>query len=432
MKKHIISLGLAAVLGLSSLAAAPGVQAESLNSLKSKQQKNNQKRSEVNSGIQSADKQIKALKGRQADLKAEVRKIDGEISRANEKIRVQNERIAQTEAEIQKLNKEIAILKDRIEKRSELLKNRARSFQESGGNVDYLEVLFGSSDFGDFIDRVGAVATIMDADQELIKEHEQDKKDLETKQAAVKDKLASLKDMLKDLQVMKSELTKQKAQKDRLMVQLAKKEKQIANEKMNLQEEADLLASQGASIEKAIGLEQKHQADLKAAREQAAKEAAARASAPSASPASASAGSAPKAKASNGFIKPAAGVLTSPFGYRTNPSPGFHYGVDIAQGGTVPVVAAADGVVTRAYYSDSYGNTVIVSHSVNGQVFTTVYAHLNSMSVSTGAVVAQGQQVGYMGNTGQSFGQHLHFELHKGEWNAAKSNAVNPASYIPL
>ncbi|MBM7690942.1 peptidoglycan hydrolase CwlO-like protein [Peribacillus deserti] len=450
MKKYVISLSTAVIIGLSSLASAPA-NADTLNSLKNQQQQNNEKRSAVESSITQAEKQIESLQGKQVNLEEEIKKIDTTITSTNEKITAKVDEIHKTENEIKQLNQEIAILKERIKKRNELLKNRARSFQESGGNVDYLEVLFGSSDFGDFIDRVGAVATIMDADQELIKEHEQDKKDLEEKQTAVKNKLANLKNMLSDLQAMKADLTKQKAEKDRLMAQLAKKEKQIADEKMNLQEEAEILASQGSAIQKAIDLEKKHQAALQAARERAAQEAAERQkaaarAAASAAPAtkhtvpkSAAVQQAPvrqstpaRAVSSSNFVKPSAGMLTSPFGYRTNPSPGFHYGVDIAQGGSVPVVSAADGVVTRAYYSDSYGNVVLVSHSINGQVFTTVYAHLNSMSVSSGQVVAQGQQVGYMGNTGQSFGQHLHFELHKGEWNAAKSNAVNPASYIPL
>ncbi|WP_369900037.1 SH3 domain-containing protein [Bacillus manliponensis] len=123
------------------------------------------------------------------------------------------------------------------------------------------------------------------------------------------------------------------------------------------------------------------------------------------------------------FIKPAAGSYTSAFGMRGGH---MHYGIDIAASGTVPVVAAASGEVTRSYYSTSYGNVVFVTHNIKGETYTTVYAHLRSRSVSVGQKVTQGQQVGIMGNTGQSSGQHLHFEVHKGEWNIQKSNAVNP------
>ncbi|WP_237981383.1 SH3 domain-containing protein [Bacillus thuringiensis] len=129
----------------------------------------------------------------------------------------------------------------------------------------------------------------------------------------------------------------------------------------------------------------------------------------------------------NDFIQPAPGRYTSRFEKRGGQ---MHHGLDIAASGTVPVVAAAEGVITRSYYSTSYGNVVFISHNINEQTYTTVYAHLKSRSVSPGQKVKQGQQLGIMGNTGQSEGQHLHFEIHKGEWNAQKSNAIDPNTYI--
>lgn len=129
----------------------------------------------------------------------------------------------------------------------------------------------------------------------------------------------------------------------------------------------------------------------------------------------------------NEFIQPAVGRYTSGFEKRGRQ---MHHGLDIAASGIVPVVAAAEGVVTRSYYSTSYGNVVFISHNINGQTYTTVYAHLKSRSVSAGQKVKRGQQLGIMGNTGQSEGQHLHFEIHKGEWNAQKSNAMDPKTYI--
>ncbi|SNZ14118.1 Murein DD-endopeptidase MepM and murein hydrolase activator NlpD, contain LysM domain [Terribacillus aidingensis] len=136
-----------------------------------------------------------------------------------------------------------------------------------------------------------------------------------------------------------------------------------------------------------------------------------------------------KAPASSAnFITPAPGYISSGFGPRAG---GYHYGIDIAKRGAgVPIWAAASGKVIRAYQSSSYGNVIFVTHSINGKTYTTVYAHLTSMHVSTGQRVSQGQQIGTMGNTGMSHGQHLHFELHTGPWNASKSNAVNPRSYL--
>jgi murein DD-endopeptidase MepM/ murein hydrolase activator NlpD len=129
-------------------------------------------------------------------------------------------------------------------------------------------------------------------------------------------------------------------------------------------------------------------------------------------------------------MRPANGPITSTFGPRWGE---FHYGIDIGKrGASVPVVAAADGYVYRSYYSPSYGNVIFIMHYIDGQVYTTVYAHLESRLVGEGQNVSKGQMIGYMGNTGRSFGPHLHFELHRGPWNASKSNAVDPLKYIPF
>nr|WP_083935167.1 M23 family metallopeptidase [Bacillus sp. 1NLA3E] len=124
---------------------------------------------------------------------------------------------------------------------------------------------------------------------------------------------------------------------------------------------------------------------------------------------------------------PTTGTITQQF------IPGVHFGIDIANGGSsVAVNASATGTVSRSYYSSSYGEVVFIKHTISGVNYETVYAHMKSGSrtVSVGQTVQQGQRLGYMGSTGDSTGQHLHFELHLGSWNDAKSNAVNPLNYI--
>ncbi len=112
------------------------------------------------------------------------------------------------------------------------------------------------------------------------------------------------------------------------------------------------------------------------------------------------------------------GILTSPYGYRWGT---VHRGIDISG---VPVgtstLAAFDGVVTAANY-DPYGlgNHVIIDHE-NG--FVTIYAHHDSIDVKSGQRVSKGQRLGGMGNTGYSFGAHLHFEVWRNGTN------VNPES----
>lgn len=71
----------------------------------------------------------------------------------------------------------------------------------------------------------------------------------------------------------------------------------------------------------------------------------------------------------------------------------------------------------------------MITHNVNGQILTTVYAHMHSAPyVSVGQQVSRGTQLGTMGNTGNSFGAHLHFEVYEGYYNYPY--AVNPRNYI--
>jgi len=134
----------------------------------------------------------------------------------------------------------------------------------------------------------------------------------------------------------------------------------------------------------------------------------------------------------SGMIRPiASGRVSSEFGMRTlNGRTGHHAGVDLVTPGnpTAPILAVADGVVRVAQWHDSLGWYIIVEHNIDGQRVDTLYAHLSAMSVGVGAQVSQGQIIGNMGNTGHSFGAHLHFEVHPGGWGWGRS--VNPRNWV--
>ena len=114
----------------------------------------------------------------------------------------------------------------------------------------------------------------------------------------------------------------------------------------------------------------------------------------------------------DGYIWPAQGVLTSGYGWRWGR---LHRGIDIAAPIGTPVLAAASGVVVGAGWHSGYGNLVKIEH-MDGSV--TLYGHANKILVTHGQKVEQGQQIAKMGNTGNSTGSHLHFEIH------GKDNAV--------
>jgi murein DD-endopeptidase MepM/ murein hydrolase activator NlpD len=109
-----------------------------------------------------------------------------------------------------------------------------------------------------------------------------------------------------------------------------------------------------------------------------------------------------------GFIWPVEGTFTSGFGYRWGR---MHEGIDIAAAEGTPIRAAADGTVIlmqSEYESGGYGNYTCIDH---GGGLSTCYAHQSSFATSSGASVSQGDLIGYVGNTGHSYGAHLHFEV---------------------
>ncbi len=99
----------------------------------------------------------------------------------------------------------------------------------------------------------------------------------------------------------------------------------------------------------------------------------------------------------------------------------FHYGLDLAQPTGEPIYAAFDGVVRISKFNRSYGNLVIIHHS-NG--LETYYAHMSKRMVSVGQQVKAGETIGLCGNTGRSFGSHLHFEIRY------MGNAINPENVM--
>ncbi|PGL71493.1 M23 family metallopeptidase [Bacillus sp. AFS055030] len=414
------------------------------------------KRSEVKDKTDATKNKIADIKHDQQEVVAELKKLDAQMKLTKQKVSQTEDAVSDGKKQISKLKEEIKFIEERIKSREELLKNRMRSLQKAGGMVSYIDVILGANSFGDLIQRMNAVQTIMKADEDIINQQNLDLKEVSAKKDDLTKKQAKIERDLANLKSLNNQLASQVSEKNELMASLKAKESEAHEDVLDLTEQDQLLASQQAAMQKALEIAKKQAAERAAAearqkaeaKRKAEAEAAAKSKKPSTSTnhSNGSGSSSSSVNASNSdstsssentptvssgnFTRPANGYVSSGFGQRSFEGGEFHEGVDIASAGSVPVVAAGDGVVIRAYVSSSYGNCVFITHNINGQVWTTVYAHLASFNVSTGQTVSKGMKIGYMGNTGHSTGQHLHFELHKGEWNYAKSNAVNPMSYI--
>lgn len=126
----------------------------------------------------------------------------------------------------------------------------------------------------------------------------------------------------------------------------------------------------------------------------------------------------PIRQGSGSMIWPVGGTFTSPFGQRWGR---LHAGIDIAAPEGTPIRAAESGSVVVAGWTGGYGNYTCIAH---GGALSTCYAHQSRYGTSVGAKVSKGQVIGYVGNTGHSFGAHLHFETR------VNGTPVDPMGYL--
>lgn len=445
------------VLLLSTTLTGTAASASSLKDMQDEQKMLQQKQNELNNGIQNKSKEISKKQTKKQSLMEQITKLNGEIETNNEKIRDVEEKITQTTNEITDLRASIKMLEKRIKERDEVLRERVRTMQVKGGDVSYLDVLLGANSFADFIDRFSAVSTLMDADRKIMKQQEDDMNQLEEEKQMVETKLAQQEERKNKLTDLKKKFEAQKVEKDKLVDQLEAEQAKLSTEKASLENEFDETHELSEDLVNQISAEQDRlaevarQAELKrkrdaeaaaAAEKRRAQQAAANASkSPISSNSSSSSNnhvytqpetSAPVVS-SGSWTSPARGPLTSSFGWRMHPifhTQKQHRGQDIGIPVGTTVVGAAEGVVSHAGPMGGFGNTVMITHSIDGQIFTSVYAHLSSIGVSSGQHVGKGQFIGNSGNTGNSTGPHLHFEIHVGNFSATGPSAVNPLRYV--
>ncbi len=129
---------------------------------------------------------------------------------------------------------------------------------------------------------------------------------------------------------------------------------------------------------------------------------------------------------------------TSPFGYRTDPftkATSFHDGIDLSAPAGTNILASADGVVDKTgFETGGLGNFVYIKHEYNGTTYFTAYGHMsdNSIVVTKGQKVKQGDKIGVIGTTGNSTGIHLHFMIMSPIASYKKEYLVNPSLLVEV
>lgn len=425
-KRKWILASFVIVFLMTSIVGGSGALASTLNDLKKEQKQNQQKKQNLKSSMNNKENAIKATENEIDNFLKQISALNKEIEETNASMNRVIDKINQTNDEIDALKESIKDLENKIAERDVVLRERVRAMQVKGNDVNYIDVLLGANSFADFIDRFSAVTSLMDADRDIMRKQQEDIEQLEAEKALVEKKLKELGEDKAKLEKLKENLKVRKKEKNKVIDQLEAEQERLSREKKQLEKEFHEAIEVDAQLEKKIISEQKRIAEIarkEAERKRKAREAAAKASKPGTLP-----------QVSNGFwTRPANGTYSSSFGWRIHPIYGTkrqHRGADIAAPIGTPVVAAGDGVVSYAGSMGGFGNVIMITHSTNGGIFTTVYAHLSKISVSSGQVVDKGSYIGAIGNTGASTGPHLHFEMHVGNWTASGPSAVNPLRYV--
>jgi peptidoglycan DL-endopeptidase CwlO len=251
LKKKMISLSLAAVIGTSSaLIPFSNEFAFASTSIEQKKLDIQNKQSNVNASITDKKKEIQSLQSGEQQMMDAMKAIDSKVAKTNAKIIDTANVLAETKKEITDLQDKIAQTQKRIEERNQLLKERARTIQQSSDTVSqYVDVILEAKSFSELMSGVMAVSTIVNADHSILEQQQADKKTLEESQKLLNDKLAKVQDGMNQLQDLKEQLKYQLSDKNSLLQKLKEQHKNANADLGNLQGQAADLANQEKAAE---------------------------------------------------------------------------------------------------------------------------------------------------------------------------------------
>lgn len=356
-----------------------------------------------------------------------------------EKINVLREQIALSEQSIQEYGKqidqkeeELAAAKEEEAKYYDEFCERVRSMEERG-NVSYWAVLFNANSFSDLLDQINAISEVMDYDNEVMDNLAAARQAVADAKAELEESKAAEESAKADLETQKADLVKEQASVEATIQEITSQSSVYAQKMDELEDDSASVSSQIAQAEKTYQAQiaAQKKAEEEAARKKAEEEAKKQQQQQNQNNSNSNSNSKPSGgggtAGSGGYLWPLSGYtrVSSPFGYRNCPFHGqeLHGGCDIPAPYGTPIKAAKSGVVIISTYGSSYGNYVTIAHSDGSR---TMYAHQSQRAVSAGQTVSQGEVIGYVGSTGSSTGNHLHFEL----WlNSSSSSRVNPVAY---
>ena len=367
-----LALSLLISLSVTGTALADDLE-DQLADLQRQAEEQQAKTNEASAKVENVSERLRQIQEELRVATAEYREVKGQLDSVEDKISDNTELLEKTEADLKVKNKK--------------LQQRVRDIYING-QISYVDVLFGAKDFADLMTRMDVLKRIIKHDYDLIMKVKEEKATVENTRAQLEKDKTEAEVLVADAQAKKAKVEDKESEQQVLLDQAIYD--RDTSERMY---EEIMAASQ--EVANMIRRSQMSSAGYSGA------------------PAGA-----------GGMIWPISGPITSEFGWRTHPIFGtarFHSGLDIGGDYGMPIYAAAGGTVIYAGWISGYGNAVIIDH---GGGVTTLYGHNDSLNVSEGENVAQGQVIAMCGSTGNSTGPHCHFEVRE------NGEPVSPYGYL--
>ena len=376
-----LPLALLAVVSL----ALPAV-AESLEEIRERKERAATRAARLDARGDSLAEKVAALDAMRAEAEARVVAVKTRLSTLDKRIKEKKIQLTIAQKRMAVLTSELQEILGELGERTDVFVDRAVAAYKAGPTAAAEGVLSGQS-FNDVIDRYTYYQAALDADSSIIDEIEVLRDGVEERRIEVEEREAEIAEAQMMLQADRAEV---QILHDQRAAVLAER-KAIVEQKNNLL--AGTRAKQASYLAQVAQLEKDEAAKLAIIAQVG------------------STSSGPLPSGGGQLLWPAAGPITSPYGYRTHPIFGdtrLHTGIDIGAPYGAPVIASDGGSVIYAGVMGGYGNTVVIDH---GGGLATTYNHMGAILVSSGQTVARGSQIAEVGCSGYCTGPHLHFEV---------------------
>jgi murein DD-endopeptidase MepM/ murein hydrolase activator NlpD len=338
--------------------------------------------------MESAANQMSWVQTEKAQTTQDLSTLMNQVDQASKKLADLNNQIDTVTKNLKENGKKLDEAEARVASRDQMLKSRLR-LMYTNGSVSYMDVLLSATNFSDFLNRLEALKSIVNQDKEILASNKKDKETIAAKKVETEKELTLVSGLFEQQNNVRAELQVKENEKEVKIAALSKKEKELEQ----ISEENEQLLTQFAAQEAA--LQAKKRAESKTDTK----------------------GIFTYSGGKFGYPLAAKAPMTSDFVLRINPVTGKsenHKGIDFGAPNGTSILAAENGVVIVASWWNGYGNTVIIDH---GDGYWTLYGHIRNDGtvVNKGDTVKRGQKIAEVGSTGQSTGNHLHFEVRKNE-----------------